>query len=121
MLGWTLLQMHNHAVADAFFAGVRGALAEGPAAFAAATDRFGALYDPELPAGTGTRPRARGYHFKSVGGDEKINKPAFRAKLKDDELESKNPEDVDMIETPLVPHEDAAFLDRKGFAEIQKP
>ncbi|KAH8882865.1 tRNA-guanine transglycosylase [Thozetella sp. PMI_491] len=121
MLGWTLLQMHNHAVADAFFAAVRAALAEGTATFAAAVDRFSATYDPELPPGTGTRPRARGYQFKSVGGDEKINKPAFRARLKDDDLDSKSPEDVDMIETPLVPQEDAAVLDQKGFAEIQKP
>ncbi len=82
MLGWTLLQIHNHAVADAFFAGIRAALAEGEEAFEAARMRFSAAYEPELSQGTALRPRARGYHFKSEAGNEKINKAAW-GKLKD--------------------------------------
>ncbi|KAL2266292.1 hypothetical protein VTJ83DRAFT_5644 [Remersonia thermophila] len=79
MLGWTLLQIHNHAVVSAFFAGVRATLAEGGAdALEAAAKRFAAAYDAEFPEGMAERPRVRGYQYKSVGGGEpKKNKPAW--------------------------------------------
>lgn len=79
MLGWTLLQVHNHAVVSRFFAGVREALGQGT--FEEAARRFGEGYEAEFPAGTGERPRARGYQFKSEGGEavegRKLNKPAW--------------------------------------------
>ncbi|OAA77582.1 tRNA-guanine transglycosylase family protein [Akanthomyces lecanii RCEF 1005] len=75
MLGWSLLQVHNHHAMDAFFEGVRAALRDGT--FAAAAARFVALYAVEFPEGTGERPRARGYHFKSEHGQEKINKTTW--------------------------------------------
>lgn len=75
MLGWTLLQTHNYQVTSDFFAGVRASLAAG--AFEKDYDAFFLAYDSELPAGTGTRPRARGYHFKSRGGDDKMNPRAW--------------------------------------------
>lgn len=78
MLGWNLLQVHNHAVLDAFFKGIRDTLAQGPAAFEKAKEKFMAAYEDSFPEGTGERPRARGYHFKSEGGDEKINKTTWR-------------------------------------------
>ncbi|KAK0635321.1 tRNA-guanine(15) transglycosylase-like protein [Bombardia bombarda] len=77
MLGWTLLQLHNHAVVAAFFAGIRQTLAVSDDAFEAARAQFHAVYEPELPAGTGERPRARGYHFKSGAGEGKRNKPGW--------------------------------------------
>lgn len=79
MLGWTLLQLHNHAVVAAFFAGVRDTLAQGgPEAFEAAARQFALAYEPEFAEGVGERPRARGYQYKSVGGGEgKRNKPAW--------------------------------------------
>lgn len=77
MLGWTLLQIHNDAVVSSFFSGVRAALAQGAETFEAAARRFAETYDPELPAGTGDKPRARGYQFKSGGGEKKINKPGW--------------------------------------------
>lgn len=77
MLGWTLLQMHNHQLMSDFFHGVRQALAQGQAVFDAFRESFTAAYDPELPGGTGQRPRARGYHFKSERGQTKINKPSW--------------------------------------------
>ncbi|KAL7925308.1 tRNA-guanine(15) transglycosylase-like protein [Trichoderma austrokoningii] len=77
MLGWNLLQIHNHHVVSEFFAGVRDALSKGHAAFEDAAKTFAAAYEPLFPEGTGERPRARGYHFKSEAGAEKINKPAW--------------------------------------------
>ncbi|KAK3359829.1 tRNA-guanine(15) transglycosylase-like protein [Lasiosphaeria hispida] len=80
MLGWTLLQTHNHAVVAAFFASVRAALAQGEVAFEDAARQFALRYEPEFPAGTGERPRARGYQFKGEAGGEvkpKLNKPAW--------------------------------------------
>ncbi|KAK3308931.1 tRNA-guanine(15) transglycosylase-like protein [Chaetomium strumarium] len=93
MLGWTLLQIHNHAVVSAFFAGVRATLARGPEAFEGAAAQFGRVYEPEFPEGTAQRPRARGYQYKSVGGGEgKRNKPAWgklEAKDQDEERGTK--------------------------------
>jgi len=83
MLGWTLLQLHNYSIVSSFFAGVRSALADGT--FESKARDFSLVYDPEIPAGTGERPRARGYHFKSEGhGEAKRNKPAWNSKLGED-------------------------------------
>ncbi|RFU73672.1 trna-guanine transglycosylase family [Trichoderma arundinaceum] len=77
MLGWNLLQIHNHHVISEFFSGIREALGKGPAVFEEDVRKFTASYEPLLPEGTGERPRARGYHFKSEASSEKINKPAW--------------------------------------------
>lgn len=77
MLGWTLLQTHNHAAMASFFDDVRATLAEGRATFDAALRRFTEVYEPSFPAGTGARPRARGYQFKTEDGAKKLNKPAW--------------------------------------------
>ena len=73
-------------------------------------------YECELPEGTGQRPRARGYHFKSEGkGEPKRNKPAWGALGNGDGDESGSGEGG---ETPaLVPEGDARELEKKGFAE----
>ncbi|KAL2160597.1 hypothetical protein VTH06DRAFT_1285 [Thermothelomyces fergusii] len=90
MLGWTLLQLHNHAVVAAFFAGVRAALArpdDDDDAFAAAARRFARAYEPDFPRGAAERPRARGYQYKSSGrGEGRRNKPAWG------KLEEKKPD-----------------------------
>ena len=79
MLGWNLLQIHNHRVVSDFFSGIRRELRQGGVSrFEQCRDAFLAAYDPELPKGTGQRPRARGYHLKSEMGQEKINKPAWQ-------------------------------------------
>ncbi|XWW96714.1 hypothetical protein V2A60_004693 [Cordyceps javanica] len=75
MLGWTLLQIHNHHTMGRFFQAVREALRDGT--FGAAAERFVAAYATEFPDGTGERPRARGYHFKSEYGQGKINKTTW--------------------------------------------
>lgn len=84
MLGWNLLQIHNHAVLSAFFNGIREALSQGTEKFEELSKKFTATYEPEVPLGTGERPRARGYHFKSIAGQTKINEPSWQAFESDD-------------------------------------
>ncbi|KAF4996811.1 hypothetical protein FGRMN_4287 [Fusarium graminum] len=79
MLGWNLLQIHNHEVLSVFFAGIRAALGESSKKFEELHKKFLAVYEPEIPIGTGVRPRARGYHFKSIAGQTKINEPSWQA------------------------------------------
>ncbi|KKY30174.1 putative trna-guanine transglycosylase [Diaporthe ampelina] len=124
MLAWTLLQIHNHHTVAAFFAAIRASLAS--ATFEDDRRAFQRGYESEFPAGMGTRPRARGYHFKSEGGDEKNekrNKPAWgrldggkeeKVVVVEDKLRAGG------METPLAPdaNADAADLVREGFAEM---
>jgi len=55
MLGWVLLQIHNYAVIDAFFSGIRASIARGT--FKDDRDVFENAYEQELPSGTGVGPR----------------------------------------------------------------
>ena len=55
MLGWVLLQLHNHHIIDRFFAGVRYTIANG--SFDIERSRFGKMYEENLPASTGQGPR----------------------------------------------------------------
>ena len=55
MLGWVLLQIHNHSTMDTFFAGVRASIARG--GFEAERVRFGTVYEAEMPEKTGLGPR----------------------------------------------------------------
>ncbi|KAM3486088.1 hypothetical protein MY8738_000839 [Beauveria namnaoensis] len=75
MLGWSLLQIHNHRVMDDFFEGVRAALRDGT--FGDAAEWFAQVYVAAFPDGTGERPRARGHHFKSEYGQKQINKTTW--------------------------------------------
>ncbi|KAI1421916.1 tRNA-guanine transglycosylase [Xylaria sp. FL1777] len=128
MLGWTLLQVHNYQAITDFFAGIRASLSADPPIFEKHYDEFMRVYDSELPTGTGTRPRARGYHFKSRGGDEKINNPAWEkyGTESDPALAGEmaglavTGAAAEGKETPLVPDADAAELDKQGFAKISK-
>ena len=74
MLAWTLLAIHNHQAASTFFADVRKSIAKGT--FETDKEVFERTYETELPEGTGQKPRARGYHFKSGAAEPKRNKPA---------------------------------------------
>ncbi|KAK0626320.1 tRNA-guanine(15) transglycosylase-like protein [Immersiella caudata] len=137
MLGWTLLQTHNHAVMTSFFTSLRATLAEGQASFNDAIRRFTRVYDTEFPAGTGERPRARGYQFKTEHGAKKMNtkpwkkwddekiaavrKAGIAAKLEKKlakEAQLANGLEGNGVETPLVPEDDADELDHRGFAKI---
>lgn len=55
MLGWVLLQIHNHHVIDQFFAAIRSSIAAGT--FEKDVDTFTRCYEPELPEKTGQGPR----------------------------------------------------------------
>lgn len=55
MLGWVLLQIHNHHVIDAFFEGVRQAIRENR--FEEAHQTFCETYEADLPAKSGQGPR----------------------------------------------------------------
>jgi queuine tRNA-ribosyltransferase len=78
MLGWVLIQLHNHAILTAFFAGIRASIQAGT--FDTDVANFEAYYEPALPAKTGQGPRVRGYQFKSESHAkrEKKNPKAFK-------------------------------------------
>ena len=78
MLGWVLIQTHNHAVLDKFFSGVRASIEAGT--FDADVAAFEAFYEPNLPEKTGQGPRVRGYQFQSQEHAEsgRKNPKAFR-------------------------------------------
>ncbi|KAI5296521.1 hypothetical protein KEM52_000929 [Ascosphaera acerosa] len=75
MFGWTLLQIHNFAVLDRFFAGVRSSIASGT--FEADVRQFAEAYEEEMPVQTGQGPRLRGYQFKTEKGDAKRNERVY--------------------------------------------
>lgn len=76
MLGWTLLQIHNHHVVSHFFSDIRRAI-EG-AWFEEAKERFHREWEAEIPNGTGKGPRIRGYQFKTEQGDKKKNEAPYK-------------------------------------------
>jgi len=55
MLGWVLLQIHNHRIMDDFFASVRKSIQQGT--FDADRQAFERFYESELPEKTGQGPR----------------------------------------------------------------
>lgn len=55
MLGWVLLQLHNHHIVNEFFTGVRRSILE--RTFDAKRKQFTIVYQSELPAKTGQGPR----------------------------------------------------------------
>ena len=105
MLGWVLLQVHNHHILSEFFSAIRESIKKGT--FEEDCDDFAKHYEPELPEKSGQGPRVRGYHYKSEGPFEaKKNKPAW-GNLGGDSEEVIDP----------VPNEAADELEQKGFAE----
>ncbi|KAI9822622.1 MAG: hypothetical protein M1827_000341 [Pycnora praestabilis] len=107
MLGWVLLQVHNHCVLDRFFAGVRASITN--ECFEQDREDFGKFYENDLPEKTGLGPRVRGYQFKSEGpGEPKKNPLAYRTL--DDAKER-------LAEAPIPSSSiDAGELEEKGFA-----
>jgi queuine tRNA-ribosyltransferase subunit QTRTD1 len=85
MLGWVLIQLHNHAVMAAFFDSVRASIDAGT--FDADVAAFEAFYEHALPAKTGQGPRVRGYQFKSDEHAKKGRKnPKVYKKLDADQI-----------------------------------
>ena len=76
MLGWVLLQIHNHHIIDRFFEAIREAISKD--SFIEQMQRFEETYESQSPGGTGNGPRVRGYQYKSEGpGEAKKNKSPF--------------------------------------------
>jgi len=76
MLGWVLLQIHNHHILSEFFTSIRESIKIGT--FEADCEEFAKVYESELPEKSGQGPRVRGYHFKSEGpGEPRKNKAAW--------------------------------------------
>ncbi len=117
MLAWTLLQIHNHHVMNEFFSGIRASLAAEPPSFEEDCRRFALLYESELPAGQGERPRARGYHFKSAAYAEKIN-PAGWEKLDPMHAPGSGPETPNGAEGSLS---DTMSLDTMSVDAMETP
>lgn len=125
MLAWILLQIHNHHTMSRFFSGVRKSLARGVEAFEEDCRQFSKVYEAELPVGMGTRPRARGYHFKSEHGDEKRN-PITWQLLQEGQEGADKAEAVkgklarDGMDTPVVPgaEDGAEALVKDGLGQI---
>lgn len=123
MLAWTLLQIHNHHMLTTFFTNIRASISNGT--FEVDCKAFHRAYEAELPAGLGTRPRARGYHFKSEGpNEERRNKVTWqllqegqgeKAEVVEEKLESA------AMESPLRPGKgvEAGELVREGMGEVE--
>ncbi|KAI9880911.1 MAG: hypothetical protein M1830_009979 [Pleopsidium flavum] len=108
MLGWVLLQIHNHQVLDEFFAGIRRSIRSGT--YAEDKEMFEKLYERRLPEKTGQGPRVRGYQFKSSGSGES-KKNALAYKTLDETAE--NLADAS-LPSPSV---EASDLEERGFGE----
>jgi len=67
MLAWTLLQIHNYATMDRFFAGIRRSIEGGE--FESDVGVFGDVYMSELPLGGKERRSGRGprYVYRADG------------------------------------------------------
>lgn len=124
MLGWVLLQIHNHHILSEFFSSIRQSIKSGT--FDADAEEFGRLFESDLPEKSGQGmsqmrnqsylkstdcvtlgPRVRGYHFKTEGpGESKKNKAAWGNLGGDDQGEG-----------GLVPEGNATELEEAGFAE----
>lgn len=125
MLGWVLLQLHNHHVMDEFFTGIRQSLKEG--SFHLEKLNFAKNYEAQLPARTGQGPRSaihrffkkkscspaprvRGYQFKSDGPGEARKNPIAYESLNDvkEKLEEA---------ASITFNANAQELEESGFAE----
>lgn len=104
MLGWVLLQIHNHHILSTFFSGIRSSLLNGT--FTADAEKFARFYESELPEKTGKGPRVRGYQFKSDGpGEARMNEAAWGNLAGNDQIDG------------TIPDEDADDLEGNGLAE----
>lgn len=107
MLGWVLIQVHNHHILSQFFESIRRSIKAG--SFDQDAETFARVYESELPEKTGQGPRVRGYHFKSEGPNEKRKNKAAWGNLGGD--------DQDVEGGGPVPKETSDELQEKGFAK----
>ncbi|RMY39377.1 hypothetical protein D0865_12838 [Hortaea werneckii] len=114
MLGWVLLQIHNHHIVDCFFDGIRKTIGDGT--FEQEREGFARAYEKDLPEKTGQGPRVRGYQFKSEGpGEPKKNMPNFKP-FEDGKTLNDGKE---VLADSALPRADAnaVEMEKTGFAE----
>ncbi|KAL4964426.1 tRNA-ribosyltransferase family protein [Aspergillus stella-maris] len=111
MLAWTLLQIHNHAVMDAFFASVRSSIERGT--FESDVSIFQRTYAPEFPEVTGEGPRLRGYKLPSSAAAQPRKYPPAYGRL--DDLVANN-KLAEAQSDCVTPDTGAEGLEEHGFA-----
>ena len=127
MLGWVLLQIHNHHIIDKFFGSIRQGIADGK--LEQQTGQFAEYYESHLPEGSGQGPRyviqlsvglgaqlttsrLRGYQFSSQGpGEPKRNKAPYTT-LNNDKADTSGAQGI-TVEAVAI---DADGLEQQGFA-----
>ncbi|GAB7342951.1 hypothetical protein MBLNU457_g1056t1 [Dothideomycetes sp. NU457] len=112
MLGWVLLQIHNHHIVDAFFAGIRNSISNDT--FEQDVEAFSRFYEAELPAKSGQGPRVRGYQFRSEGPGEAKRNPAAYRNLNDQSETLAEAQNQGPIPDGGI---DGQELEEKGFGE----
>lgn len=112
MLGWVLLQIHNHNILDAFFAGIRHSISNDT--FEQDVEAFSRFYEAELPAKSGQGPRVRGYQFRSEGPGEPKRNPAAYKNLNDQSESLAKAQTEGAVPDAGI---DAVALEEKGFGE----
>lgn len=113
MLAWTLLQIHNHHILDAFFDGIRTSIERGT--FDEDTRAFYRLYDSKLPETAGEGPRLRGYQLPASRPHQPRRFPKVYGRL-DDAKEKSAESQQSSIATPDTA---ADGLEERGFAAKQ--
>ncbi|TAQ83979.1 hypothetical protein B7494_g7702 [Chlorociboria aeruginascens] len=109
MLGWVLLQIHNHHIVSEFFTSIRQSIERG--SFEKDAEEFAKVYESELPERSGQGPRIRGYHFRSEGpGEAKRNKSAWG--------NLNNGKDNEVLGDGEVVQGSADVLSENGFADV---
>lgn len=73
MLGWVLLQIHNHHIVSNFFSLIRESISQRH--YDIECQIFSDTYSSELPVKTGQGPRLRGYQYKNEGSYEPKTNP----------------------------------------------
>ncbi|KAM5441551.1 putative tRNA-guanosine(34) preQ1 transglycosylase [Microsporum ferrugineum] len=108
MLAWTLLQIHNHATMDRFFAAIRTSIENGT--FEEGVKTFERTYKSDFPEPSGQGPRMRGYQFKT-GPGEKRNPKVFGR------LDGVAEKLLESQSSVVTPDAEAEELEARGFAE----
>ena len=111
MLGWVLLQIHNLAVIDQFYMGIRNAIKDNT--FEEEAPKFERKYERSWPETTGIGPRLRGYQFKNEGAGEKKKNIKAYGRFEEPVVESNCVTD----DGNLKPDIDSIELEKIGFAE----
>ncbi|KAL4942917.1 hypothetical protein BDV06DRAFT_211488 [Aspergillus oleicola] len=113
MLAWTLLQIHNHATMDSFFASIRASIGQGT--FESDVATFQRVYASEFPEITGEGPRLRGYKLPSAAAAQPRKYPPAYGRL--DDLVKRDKLLAEAQSDCVTPDTGAEGLEEHGFAK----